>query len=74
MGKPIAQHLDEFRVFPRGIMIFYGFMCWNLLEWVQTLPDLSTQQGVFAGAVMGLFVPLCKWYFSTGINWRAENE
>lgn len=64
-----AELVDAFRIVPRGILAGYGFMVWDMWRWVQTLPDLTTQQASYVGAITGLAVPLTGWYMQGGRKW-----
>lgn len=65
-----AELIDALRVFPRVFVVGYGYMAWDMHQWVKSLPDISTQQGIYAGGIIGLCVPLVGWYFRTGRQWQ----
>ena len=66
--------MDAWRVFPRTFMVAYGWLCWQIFLWFKAIPAPTLEQAGFAGAVIGLAVPLCRWYFQTGRKWAATNS
>lgn len=65
-----AEVIDAWRLLPRAFVIGYGWLAWDVHQWVKSLPDISTQQGAYAGAIVGLCVPLLGWYFHSGRKWQ----
>lgn len=65
----VAEVMDAWRIYPRLLLSGYGYMCWHLTMWYEALPVPTTEQSGFAGAIIGLAVPLTGWYMSTGRRW-----
>lgn len=70
----IAEVIDAYRVFPRIVLAGYGYLAWNMHQWVTHLPDISASQSAYATAIVGLCVPLAGWYFHTGRQWGKKND
>lgn len=49
----MATVLDEWRVWPRGMMFLFCFMSWRVVEWFMNLDDPTTQQAGLVSVVMG---------------------
>ncbi len=45
--------LDEWKVWPRGMMVVFTLMSWRVVEWFMNLPDPSMQQAGLVSVVMG---------------------
>ncbi len=45
--------LDEWKVWPRGMMMVFTLMSWRVVEWFMNLPDPSMQQAGLVSVVMG---------------------
>lgn len=65
-----AEIVDAWRLFPRLFVGGYGWLAWDMHEWITRLPDISTQQAAYSTAIIGLCVPLVGWYMQTGRKWQ----
>ena len=45
--------LDEWKVWPRVMMLVFTLMSWRVVEWFMNLPDPSVQQAGLVSVVMG---------------------
>lgn len=71
MKHQYAQRLDDFRVFPRIIMIFMAYMLWTFHNWFtqdNTLKVTDMHEWTLVGyaTVIGAYVGLAKFYLDTG--------
>jgi hypothetical protein len=66
----LAEVTDAWRIFPRLFLAGYGLLCWELAKWVMSKPDVSASQASFAGAIIGLAVPLTGFYMQSGRTWN----
>lgn len=66
MDKPLSEKVNDWRLFPRIFMSYYIYLSWTTGEWYKALPEPTDQQSLYAGTIIGLLVPLCKWYYETG--------
>ncbi len=64
-----AERFDAWRVIPRLILLAYGALVWNLVNWAMGLPGLSTEQAGLVGVVTAMAAPLANWYMQTGRVW-----
>lgn len=69
-----AEILDAWRVYPRILIAAYGFVCWHLTLWFETLKNPSTEQMAFAAAVLAMATPLLGLYMGTGRKWDKPDE
>ena len=44
--------LDEWKVWPRVMMLVFTLMSWRVVEWFMNLPDPSVQQAGLVSVVM----------------------
>ncbi len=49
----MATVLDEWKVWPRVMMLAFTIMSWRVVEWFMNLPDPTTQQAGLVSVVMG---------------------
>jgi hypothetical protein len=61
----LAQYLHDFRVFPRLVVISYGAMVWDVVQWFQGLPAPSTQQTVLLTTIIGFSAAIFGFYTTT---------
>ena len=73
IGLDAAEVVDAWRVIPRGIILGYGWLVWNNVQWFQGLEDPSTAQMAFAQVIWGAAALLTGWYFNTGRKWGDTN-
>jgi hypothetical protein len=67
-----AELFDAWRAVPRIVLLGYGWLVWDMWQWVKHLPDLTTQQTAFVTVITGLAVPLTGWYMNTGRRWGKD--
>lgn len=72
--KPIAQHIDEWRIFPRIFMLIYYFYLGKVLFWQITLPEISTQQAAVLSILVGITPAMLAFYVSTGTKWGSNDR
>ena len=48
----MATVLDEWKVWPRVMMLAFTIMSWRVVEWFMNLPDPTTQQAGLVSVVM----------------------
>jgi len=70
----MAEVMDAWRIFPRLILIAYGFMCGHLAVWYEALKVPTSEQSAFAGAIIAMATPLAGLYFNSGRDWTKKNE
>ena len=49
----MATILDQWKVWPRGMMLLFCIMSWRVVEWFMTIPDPSTAQAGLVSVCMG---------------------
>lgn len=62
----IAVAINQLRVFPRFMIITYGFMTWEVTEWFMVLPDPSNSQSTLVAIVWGAGAVWFGAYANTG--------
>lgn len=50
----VAEALDALRVVPRAMMFTYMYLLVDSSYWLMHLPDPSTQQTSYVGAILGV--------------------
>lgn len=50
----LSDFFHDYRVFPRGFLVFYSGILWEIIKWFEALPDPTTQQVAFVSAFVGL--------------------
>lgn len=69
-----AELVDAWRVYPRLLLGGYGYICWHLTMWYEALKVPTTEQSAFAGAIVGLAVPLSGLYMGIGGKDWSKSE
>jgi len=62
----IAFLSQRFRIWSRLGMLFYMYVLYNMVEWVYTLPDITTPQTTIISIIVGLSTPLATFYLKSG--------
>jgi hypothetical protein len=65
-----AEIMDAFRLFPRGLIILYGFMTYQVTMWFMGLPDPNAAQSTFVSIVWGASAGWFGLYVNSGRNWK----
>lgn len=47
-----AEFIDRLRIWPRGLISLYGYMCWDVLQWIKTLGEAATTQQVSIASII----------------------
>lgn len=53
MVEHVRTFLDDWKIWPRFMMIAFTIMSWRVVEWFMALPDPTTQQSGLVSVVMG---------------------
>ncbi|QJT71171.1 hypothetical protein GR11A_00134 [Vibrio phage vB_VcorM_GR11A] len=73
----IAYFQNKNRLFPKLILAFWGWVGYELIRWITSVPDLS-QIGMGAGSVVtGVFMSIAaygKFYVETGPNGKFGKD
>lgn len=68
----LAEILDAYRVVPRGIVIAYSYMLWNITSWFMALEDPTNPQSMFVSVVYGASAGMFAFYANSGRKWNNE--
>jgi hypothetical protein len=68
MSEFFSDIVDDWRVFPRLVLIFCVWASHETLEWFFIQEDISTPQGLFIGAVWGATMAYMKFYVESRKN------
>lgn len=61
----ISDIIHEYRIFPRGFLVFYSGVLWEITKWFEGIPDPTTQQVAFVSAFIGLGGAVFGFYTNT---------
>lgn len=53
MVEHVRTFLDDWKIWPRFMMIAFTVMSWRVVEWFMNLPDPTTQQSALVSVTMG---------------------
>jgi len=67
-----AELADAWRLIPRAIIIGYGALTWEVVEWFMALPVPSTEQSLLVSAVAGSFSVASGFYVNSGRSWKDK--
>jgi len=69
-----AETIDIYRIAPRLIVVGYGFLVYDIINWFMSLGiEATTQQTSFVTAIVSLAAAIFAFYANTGINWKDYN-
>lgn len=71
--NPIANWINEFRVFPRLFALMYLYVTVEIVSWAMAQPDLTNAQSALVTAVTVPAAAFFKFYVESGSNAR-NNE
>lgn len=60
--KKIADFINEFRIFPRIVLITYVWILIDAYQWFKLQEDLSMEQNVFLGSLIAGATGFLKFY------------
>jgi hypothetical protein len=64
----VHEHINNYRIFPRIIIILVMFFCNEVWIWFSGLDIPTTEQAGFASAVILAIVGVVKYYLESGAN------
>lgn len=69
----ISEVIDSYRLFPRGILLGYAILGWEIVHWgMDQGPGITTQQMGLVSAVTALFIPITMFYMQSGKNYTHK--
>ena len=66
-----AEIIDAYRVWPRALIILYGWMVFEVTVWFMSLPDPNTAQAMLISTVWGASAAWFGVYVHSGRKWSA---
>ena len=64
--KLTPQILNDWRVVPRLIIVLYGYVFWDVLQWFMDLEDPANSQAMFVSTVVGAAPAFFGLYVNSG--------
>jgi len=64
----LSSLMNEFRVWPRAQLVFWGAMVYKITEWATALPDISNGQAAIVSTVYVSAAAYGKFYGETDIK------
>lgn len=64
----LKNFLNEYRVFPKLQLVFWGVLIWNTANWVMGLADVSNAQAAFVASIVTAGAAYGKFYGDTDPN------
>lgn len=64
--QEVAQIINDYRVIPRLLLLFFGLVLLNSMLWYMELEVRTMQDSGFVSIVAAAFAKLSDWYMKTG--------
>lgn len=62
----LPDYLDKWRFVPRALIILYGFLLWEIVEWFIRIPDITMGQAAVISVVVGAAPAFFGLYVNSG--------
>ncbi len=69
MHMAVAEMMDAWRLAPRALVVGYGYLIYEVVNWYMLLPDPNTQQAALVTTVIGGAAAVFGLYTNGGKNW-----
>ena len=67
----IAEWIDAWRIFPRALVVAYGYMVWDTIQWYESLHEPTNQHAMLVTTVVGAAALVFGMYTNSGRAWGA---
>ena len=64
--RELAITLNQLRVIPRAVMVAYLYFSWDMLTWIQGIPEPTNQHTAMFTVLIGGIVGMFTAYANTG--------
>ena len=70
----IAELIDAWRIVPRSILVFYGYLVWYVANWFMVIPNPGTGQTAFTVSIAGSIPVVIALYQNSGRRWGPHGN
>ena len=61
-----SDFVNEWRIVPRFILVLYGYVFWDVINWFMTLAEPTNAQAMFVSTVVGAAPAFFGLYVNSG--------
>lgn len=69
----LAEAIDAWRVVPRLLVLCYGYLVWDVVQWFMNLGDPTSQHAALVSTVVGVAGAVIGIYTNTGRKWSEHS-